>query len=89
MFGHPDFWTYLHVKDAALSIERTLLIDYEGYQPFYIAVPRNVLGLPSRDLAELLYPQVTTWKRNIEGSQTLLNCDKAKSVLGFVAVTEL
>ena len=89
LFGHDDFWTYLHVQDAALSIERAIVAEYEGCQPFYIAAPLNVLGLPTRDLAELFYPHVTTWKRDIQGSQTLLNCDKARSVLGFEAMTNL
>jgi nucleoside-diphosphate-sugar epimerase len=89
LFGHDDFWTYLHVQDAALSIERAILADYEGYQPFYIAAPDNVLGLPTRDLTDLFYPEVTVWKRDVQGSQTLLNCDKAESVLGFEANTDL
>ena len=85
MFGHDDFWTYLHVQDTAFSIERAILAEYEGYQPFYIAAPDNVLGVPTRDLTDLFYPEVTTWKHNIQGSQTLLNCNKARSVLGFEA----
>ena len=60
-----------------------LIAEYEGYQPFYIASPENGLGIPTRDLAEIFYPNVTTWKRDIQGSQTLLNCEKAKSILGF------
>ena len=83
MFGFSDFWTHLHVQDAALSIECALTADYEGCQPFYIADPENGLGIPSRDLAELFYPDVKVWKRDIQGSQTLLNCGKAKSILGF------
>jgi hypothetical protein len=83
MFGFSDFWTHLHVQDAALSIERALIADYEGCQPFYIADPENGLGLPSRDLVELFYPDVKIWKRDIQSSQTLLNCEKAKFILGF------
>ena len=83
MFGFSDFWTHLHVQDAAVSIERALSADYEGCQPFYIADPENGLGVPSRDLVNLFYPDVNVWKRDIRGSQTLLNCEKAKSVLGF------
>ncbi len=89
MFGHGDFWTYLHVQDTALSIERAILADYVGCQPFYLAAPQNVLGLPTRDLVEFFYPEVRSWKRDIQGSQTLLNCEKAKSVLGFEASSEL
>jgi len=89
VFGHADFWTLLYVKDAAISIERAIVANYEGYQPFYITAPNNVLGLPSRQLAELFYPEVTTWKRDIQGSQTLLNCEKAKIILGFEANSDL
>jgi len=85
MFGHADFWSLLYVNDAAISIERAIVADYEGYQPFYITAPNNVLGLPSRQLAELFYPEVTTWKRDIQGSQTRLNCEKVKIILGFEA----
>lgn len=86
MFGFSDFWTHLHVQDAALSIERALIADYEGCQPFYIADPENGLGVPSRDLVDLFYPDVKVWKRDIQGTQTLLNCEKAKSVLGFEVI---
>jgi nucleoside-diphosphate-sugar epimerase len=89
MFGQDDFWTFLHVRDTALSIERAILADYEGCQPFYIAAPDNVLRLPTRTLAELFFPEVTTWKRDIQDTQTLLNSEKAKLVLGFEASSDL
>jgi nucleoside-diphosphate-sugar epimerase len=85
MFGHDDFWTYLHVEDAALAIEKAIFADFRGSHPFFIAASNNPVGLPSRDLADLFYPGVNTWKRDIPGTEALLNLDKAKTMLNFEA----
>jgi nucleoside-diphosphate-sugar epimerase len=83
LFGRDDFWSVLDVRDAARSIELALTAEYEGCHPLYIAAAHNSTGLPSRDLGNLFYPEVQTWKRHIEGAETLLNTEKARELLGF------
>ena len=83
LFGRDDFWAALDVRDAAKSIELALLADFEGCHPLYVASTHNSTGVPSRDLAGLFYPEVQTWKRPIEGTESLLNIEKAQTLLGF------
>jgi NAD(P)-dependent dehydrogenase (short-subunit alcohol dehydrogenase family) len=83
LFGCDDFWTYLPVADTARSIESALTAVYEGCQPFYIAAPNNSIGVPTRDLTTMFYPEVKTWRKDIQGAETLLDIEKARSVLGF------
>ena len=83
LFGYDDFWSVLDVRDAAKSIELALLADVEGCHLLYVADTHNSTGLPTRDLAALFYPDVQTWTRPIHGTESLLNSEKAQSLLGF------
>ena len=85
LFGRDDFWSVLHVEDAAQAIEKALQVDFEGVVPLYVTNPHNSTGLPSRDLAQLFYPQVTNWLSPITGAESLLNPKKAETFLGFQA----
>ncbi len=83
MMECDDFWAYLGIEDAVRSIELALSADYEGFQPFYVAATQNSAGVPTRDLTDLFYPEVNTWRKNIQGNETLLDIEKANSILGF------
>jgi nucleoside-diphosphate-sugar epimerase len=83
LFGRNDFWSIVSTRDAAQAIEKGLLAEYEGSHPLYIADSHNLTGLPSRDLAALFYPDVTTWKRPVEGTETLLSIDRARELIGY------
>jgi len=72
MVGRSNFWTALDVRDAAQAAEKGLLADYQGSHAAYITDDQNYVGLPSRELAEVWFPDVTTWKHPVSarcGSQ--------------------
>ncbi len=83
VFGRNDFWTDLDVRDAAQAIEKALVAEYEGSHPLWVVNGRNTLGLPSQDLAALLYPDAKTWKRPVPGDESLVCIDKARALIGF------
>jgi nucleoside-diphosphate-sugar epimerase len=82
-FGRNDFWTMLDVRDAAQAIEKAVLVEYTGSHPLWIVGKHNSTGLPTQGLAALMYPDVQTWKRPVEGSESLVSIDKARTLIGF------
>jgi nucleoside-diphosphate-sugar epimerase len=83
MWGRDDFWSMIHAEDAALAIERGVLADYEGSHPLFVNDPENTVGVPSRDLVELYFPETTTWTRDVQGSETLVSIKRARDLIGF------
>lgn len=43
----------------------------------------NSVGVPSKDLAKLYYPEVTTWRQPVEGTETLLSYARAQALIGY------
>ena len=82
-FGRNDFWTMLDGRDAAQAIEKAVLAEYTGSHPLWIVNSHNSTGLPTQGLAALMYPDVKTWTRPIEGTASLVSIDKARALIGF------
>ncbi len=83
MFGRSNFWTSLDVRDAAQAAEKALLADYEGSHPVYVTDAHNFVGFPSEELARVFFPEVTTRKKSIVGTETLVSIEKAQALFGF------
>ena len=83
MFGRSNFWASIDARDSAQAIEKGLLADYEGSHPLYVNDSHNFVGVPTETLAALFFPEVTTWKRPVQGTETLVSIDKARELLGF------
>ncbi len=82
-FGRNDFWAMLDKRDAAQALEKAVLAEYEGSHPLWIVGSHNSTGLPTQGLASLMYPDVQTWTRPIQGSESLISIDKARALIGF------
>ena len=83
MFGWTDFWTLIHIEDAAQAIERGLTTSYEGCHPLFVCDRDNALGVPSRLLAEYYFPEVDAWKHEVPGTEALVSTARAESLIGF------
>lgn len=83
MFGRADFWAIIHSEDAALAIERGVAADYAGSHPLFVNDAENSAGVPSKELAALFFPEVTAWKRAVEGTETLVSFERARVLIGF------
>jgi len=83
MFGRSNFWTSLDVRDAAQAAEKGLLADYEGSHAVYVTDAHNFVGLLTKDLVTVFFPEVTLWKTPVKGTETLVSIEKAQSLIGF------
>ena len=83
MFGRSNFWTLLDARDAAQAAEKGLLAGYEGSHAVYINDDQNSLNLPSRELVKVWFPDVTTWKRPVSGTESLVSINRARELIGF------
>lgn len=83
MFGRSNFWTSLDVRDAARAIEMGLREDYAGSHAVYVTDTHNFVGLPSRQLAGVFFPEVTTWKAPVTGTEALVSTDRVRALIGF------
>jgi len=82
-FGRNDFWAMLDKRDAAQAIEKAVMADYTGSHLLWIVGSHNSTGLPTQGLASLMYPDVLTWTRPVEGSESLISIEKARALIGF------
>lgn len=83
MFGRSNFWASIDARDSAQAIEKGLLAEYEGSHPLYVNDSHNFTGVPTETLAALFFPEVITWKRPVQGTETVVSIDKARKLLGF------
>jgi hypothetical protein len=49
----------------------------------FINDSRNNTGIESKVLAELFYPDVTTFKKDLADHETLVSIDHARRLIGF------
>ena len=78
-----NLWGYVDHRDVALACHQALLADVEGSEEFLIAAADTCMTTPSADLLATVYPGVPV-RRPIEGHETLIAIDKARSLLGYV-----
>lgn len=83
MFGRTDFWAIIAGEDAAQALERGVMATYEGSHPLFVSDRDNSVGVPSRELAALFFPDVTTWTHPVEGTATLLSYRRAADLIGY------
>lgn len=82
-FDRFNFWAYVDARDAAQSLEKGVTADYTGHHALFINADDNSLDYDSTQLAALLFPEVTTWKRELHGTESLVSTAKAQSLIGF------
>jgi len=83
MFGRSNFWTSINAEDSAQAIEKGLLAHYDGSHPLYINDSHNFVGVDTEVLARTFFPGVTTWKRAVHGTESLVSIDRARALIGF------
>ena len=83
MFGRTNFWTLLDVRDAAQAAEKGLTADYEGSHPVYVNDDQNLVGISSRELVDLCFPEVTTRKHPLSGTESLVSINRVQELIGF------
>ncbi len=83
MLNRVNFFTMVDERDAAQALQRGLEVEYGGSQALFITDSQNWMGLPSRLLARLFYPDVQTFKTPLEGRASLVSIERARQLLGY------
>ena len=77
-----NLWGYVDVRDVARACERGLTATVSGAEVCIIAATDTVMSRDSAELMAEVFPTVPM-RRHVEGHETLLAIDRARSVLGY------
>ena len=77
-----NLWGYVDARDVAQAVRLSLTADLAGHEPFLVAAADNCMTRESADLMAEVYPDVPI-RRTVQGRDTLLSIDKARSMLGY------
>ena len=83
MFGRSNMWTSLDARDAARAAELSLMADLEGSHAVFVTNAHNFVGLPTRDLARVWFPEVTEWHAPVRATESLVSINAARALLSF------
>jgi len=78
-----NYWTWVDARDSARAFAMGIEEPYEGAHALFINDDVNCVGVPSRELADRFYPEVTDWREPVEGTDTLVSVRRAKEVMGW------
>lgn len=77
-----NLWGYIDARDGAQAIQRSLDLEFTGFDRFIIAAADTVMSRPNAELIAEVFPGVEV-TREVGEHETLLSIEKARRVLGF------
>jgi nucleoside-diphosphate-sugar epimerase len=77
-----NLWGYVDESHVTQSVRLALEADIDGADSFIIAAADTVMKRPSRELMSEVFPGVPV-ADHVDGTDTLLDIRKARSVLGY------
>jgi nucleoside-diphosphate-sugar epimerase len=77
-----NLWGYVDVRDVTKSVRLALDASTNGSEIAIVAAADTVMTRPSAELMAEVYPGVPL-RRNVEGRETLLAIDRARTLLGY------
>jgi nucleoside-diphosphate-sugar epimerase len=80
-----NFLMYLDRRDLADAIRRSLESGFEGTHAMFVADHKNMLGVESAKLANLLYPGAKPDISRLRGYDALVDYREAERIIGFKA----
>lgn len=83
MVNRVHFFTVVDERDSAQAIEKSLTANYTGSHALFINDSLNIAAIESNLLAELFYPDVKTFKRDMPGTTTMISIDRARELIGY------
>ncbi|NOU97988.1 NAD-dependent epimerase/dehydratase family protein [Paenibacillus sp. LMG 31456] len=78
-----NVWSYIDARDCARAFRMSLEASFEGHEVFCIAAVEQRCLLSSKELAKRYFPEVEL-RKPFAGHESLLDCTKARDILGFV-----
>ncbi len=83
MGSRVNFFTMLDERDSAQAMEKGLTAHFEGAHILFINDSHNWARIASKTLAELFYPDVKSFKKELVGTETVISIDRARQMIGF------
>lgn len=81
-----NLWNYIDVRDAASACRLSLEANNLGCIPLNIVADETCMDVPSSDLMKAIFPEVTDFRKLLEGNAGLMSNRKAKALLGWKPV---
>lgn len=78
-----NFWAFVDERDSAQAFENGLTADYEGSHALFINDHTNSINYDSKIIARIFYPEVTQWDGSLQGAESFVSIDKARSLIDF------
>jgi nucleoside-diphosphate-sugar epimerase len=78
-----NFYTMLDERDSAQAVEKGLTASFDGAHALFINDHLNWTGVDSNTLAQLYYPDVRMFRRELPGCASLVSIAKARKLIGF------
>ncbi|WP_121613507.1 NAD-dependent epimerase/dehydratase family protein [Mesobacillus foraminis] len=76
-------WSYIDARDAAAAYRLAVEAEGLGSVALNIAANETSMDIPSKELMEKVYPEVTDFRINMTGFESLLSSEKAKKLLNW------
>jgi UDP-glucose 4-epimerase len=77
-----NLWGYTLHASAARACLLSLTADFKGHEVFYIAAPDTVSEIPSLELKQKYFPDVSL-RGDLSGHTSFFNSSKAERLLGW------
>lgn len=77
-----NLWSYLDGRDCARAFRLAIEATFDGHEVFNIAAADHRCVQPTEELLSRYYPEIKL-TRAPSGHESLLDCSKAKRMLGF------
>ncbi|WP_410512008.1 NAD(P)-dependent oxidoreductase [Paenibacillus sp. BR2-3] len=76
-------WSYIDTRDVAEACQLAIEAEGLGAVQLNIAADDTSMAVPSRELLEARFPEVTDFRQPLTGHETLLSNEKAKKLLNW------
>ena len=86
MMQRHDYFSFVELGEACRAMRLALTTPVEGSHTLFIVDRRNILGLPARLIADLVYPDVPQ-RGDLVDDQSLVDWRCAWDLLGFESET--
>ncbi|MEM7535186.1 MAG: NAD(P)-dependent oxidoreductase [Chloroflexota bacterium] len=83
VYDRFNFWAYIDERDSAQAFEKAITTDYEGSHALFVNASNNWFNYDSKTLANLFFSDVSVWKQDLTGSDSLVSIAKAQTLIGF------
>ena len=84
-FRRPGFWSYIDVRDAALSCRLAMEASFDGHQIFNIAAPTSNMREDTAELIQRFMPDLRDIRNRQERNWSGIDSSKAERDLKFRA----